>query len=162
MPKEKQNTPKAPEDVSMTEANTNTTPPPPNQPKRKKTTKHTTLSQFTIRNPAWSYIHLSLILPSTSSPSTSPPSPLDSPTAQLHLQSALSSFLGLHGTAVPIDFLKIEGQQVWLRVPREDVSAFVAAMGGWVGKSGQGWRVHGWGCWGADMGREGGGDLFDA
>lgn len=151
MPREK-DTPKAAEDVEMTDAQQAKT----NSTKRKKTTKHTTLSQFTIRNPAWAYIHLSLILASNSEPST-----LDPLTAQLQLQSALSSFLGLHGTAIPIDFLNINGHHVWLRVPREDVSAFVAAMGSWVGKNGQGWTVNNWGCWGPDMGRNSGADLFD-
>lgn len=153
-------------DIEMTDAeslpqpsssSTNTT----KSSKRKKTAKQTTLSQFTIRNPPWSYIHLSR-LASPSSTSLSAPEPLDALTAQIQLQAALSSFLGLHGTAIPIDFLNIEGQRIWARVPREDVSAVVAAVGGWVGKNGEGWRVIGWGCWGPDLGRDGGGQhLFD-
>lgn len=141
-------------DVEMTDAET--VKQSDSQAKRKKTTKHTTIAQFTIRNPAWSYIHLALI-----SPSATVSSEVDVLTAQIQLQAALSSFLGLHGTAIPLDFLKIKGQHLWLRVPREDVSAVVAAVGGWIGKSGEGWRVVNWGCWGPDVGRNSGADLFD-
>ncbi|RJE20017.1 hypothetical protein PHISCL_07646 [Aspergillus sclerotialis] len=66
---------------------------------------------------------------------------LDDLTARTFLTSALSQFLGLTGTAIPIDILKIsEGQPqnqntVWIRVPREDASAVVAALSSWVGGS---------------------------
>lgn len=129
-----------------------------NKTKRKKSNKQSTLCQFTIRNPQWSYIHLCLGSISTSV-AASPA--IDALTVQLHLQSALSSFLGLHGTAIPFDMLKIQGQDVWIRVPREDASAVVAAVGGWVSKGGEGWRIKNWGCWGPDAGRDAGLDLFD-
>lgn len=146
--------------------------PSTSQPKskRRKTSKPSVLASFTIRNPTWSYIHLTHLSSSSQIPlsetnnshdqfiSTSPS--IDAITARLQLQASLQQFLGLHGTAIPIDVLKIEGRQVWIRVPREDVSAVVTAVGGWVGKGGEGWRVHSWGCWGArDAGD--GSDLFD-
>ncbi|PGH23382.1 hypothetical protein AJ80_02492 [Polytolypa hystricis UAMH7299] len=69
---------------------------------------------FTARNPQWSYLKLELISqpdpsqqPSASS-STSATQPLDPLTARTYLTSALSQFLGLSGTSISIDILKIE------------------------------------------------------
>ncbi|GAB7351294.1 hypothetical protein MBLNU459_g1710t1 [Dothideomycetes sp. NU459] len=116
--------------------------------KRKRSTaKNTTLSQFTIRNPQWAYIHLSLIV---------------SPTLAAAAAAAESGSSNMNDVKAPIsvDILKLSGPDVWVRVPREDVSAVVAAVGGWVGKDGEGWRIKGWGCWGPAVGKDGGLDLF--
>lgn len=91
--------------------------------------------------------------------------PLDVLSARTYLSSALSQFLGLTGTAIPIDILKIDlasstsGQYaqpvlytearrydcVWVRVPREDGAAVVAALSSWIGGGGSGaniaWRI---------------------
>ena len=128
------------------------------QNKSKKPTKHQTVSQFTIRNPTWAYIQLSVIAVPASAASTTS----DALTVQLQLQSALSSFLGLHGTAIPIDLLDIQRHTVWLRVPREDASAVLAALGGWVSKNGQGWAVRKWSCWCPNLSAQSAHDLFDA
>lgn len=65
-------------------------------------------------------------------------------------------FLGLTGSAISIDILKVEGRECWVRVPREGLSPLIAAVGGWVGGSGAGaggmeervgWRVRGSGNW---------------
>ncbi|KAF2085802.1 hypothetical protein K490DRAFT_67400 [Saccharata proteae CBS 121410] len=103
-----------------------------------------TTTTHTLRSPS-TYIHLTLLLP---------PAPLaaptDTPTFLTHLQSALSTFLGLHGAAIPIDVLRTSGNDIWIRVPRQDGSAVVAACGGYVGGGngeGVGWRVRGWGGW---------------
>ena len=148
------------EDVEMADADNSDKGDETNQSntqtKRKKPSKHTTLAQFTMRSPTWAYMHLSLIF---ASPSTL--QPLDALTAQLHLQAALSTFLGLHGTAIPFDFLKIKDHHVWLRLPREDASAVVAAVGGWVGNNGQAWKVNDWGCWGPRLTSQTGMDLFE-
>ncbi|GAB7351293.1 hypothetical protein MBLNU459_g1710t2 [Dothideomycetes sp. NU459] len=133
--------------------------------KRKRSTaKNTTLSQFTIRNPQWAYIHLSLIVSPTlaaaAAAAESGSSNMNDVKARSYLQYALSQFLGLHGAAISVDILKLSGPDVWVRVPREDVSAVVAAVGGWVGKDGEGWRIKGWGCWGPAVGKDGGLDLF--
>lgn len=127
--------------------------------KRKRANKNTTLSNFTIRNPPWSYVHLSLNSPAKPS-SGSVPATVNDVKARSYLQYALSQFLGLHGSAIPIDILNLSGADVWVRVPREDASAVVAAVGGWVGKEGEGWIVRDWGCWGPGGGRDGGMDLF--
>jgi len=131
--------------------------------RKRKQSKPVILSHFTIRNPPWTYLHLSLLTPATLRTANEPPAAnttsLDAITVQIHMQSALRQFLGLHGTAIPFDVLKIEGHDTWVRLPREDASAVVAALGGWVGKNGEGWRVKSRDAWGP---REGDGrDLFD-
>ena len=125
------------------------------------TTKPTTLKNLTLRSPPWSYIHLQQFQHST----PANPTPLDPLTCHLHISHALHSFLGLHGSAVPIDILKLDSEseagrgELWIRVPAQDRSAVLAAVGGWVGKSGEGWRVLGWSSWGIGE-RDGGRDLF--
>ncbi|KAL3410368.1 UPF0235 protein [Aspergillus fumigatus] len=75
------------------------------------------------------------LLPLTSTTQTT----LDPLTARTHLTAALAQFLGLTGTAIPLDILKItqEGQAqtptVWIRVPRSDAAAVVAALSSWIG-----------------------------
>ncbi|PYH65356.1 uncharacterized protein BO88DRAFT_490610 [Aspergillus vadensis CBS 113365] len=106
---------------------------------------------FTSRTPTWTYLKLQLINnpPTTSSTST----PLDPLTARTYLSAALSQFLGLTGTTIPIDILKISppssstgnktggggsgglGSTVWTRVPRDDAAAVVAALSSWIGGS---------------------------
>lgn len=67
------------------------------------------------------------------------PTPLDAVTARTYLTSALSQFLGLTGTSISIDILKIVSDQphtqeeIWIRVPRDDASAVVGALSSWVG-----------------------------
>lgn len=83
-------------------------------------------------------------------------------TAQMHLTAALSSFLGLHGSAIAFDILKLEGQDVWIRVQAEDRAAVVAATGGWVNGAREGWRVVGWSCWNVEgAGSRRGEELFE-
>lgn len=69
-----------------------------------------------------------------------PIQPLDTLSARSYLSSALSQFLGLTGTAIPIDILKIENSSptekydsAWIRVPREDAAAVVGAVSSWIG-----------------------------
>ncbi|KAJ5381272.1 uncharacterized protein N7496_003700 [Penicillium cataractarum] len=130
----------------MTEA------PPSTAPKRKAPDSTPTTINFTSRNPPWTYLKLQLI-PQPDTPSLQPLDPLS---ARTYLSSALSQFLGLTGTAIPIDILKIENKgssangttkydAVWVRVPRDDGAAVVAAISSWIGGSGSGsgaaWRV---------------------
>lgn len=96
----------------------------------------------TIRSPPFAYMRISLRSLSSSTSSTV----LDELTVRSHLTSALTQFLGLHGSAIAVDILKVEGAECWIRVPREDLSAVGAAVGGWVGE-GVGWRVEGKGNW---------------
>ncbi|KAJ9622409.1 hypothetical protein H2203_006629 [Taxawa tesnikishii (nom. ined.)] len=141
------------EDVDMGDTSESKQSSLPTTTKRKRDKKTITLANFTIRNPSWSYFHLSLLgLPFTGD--------LDALTAHKYLQLALSQFLGLHGRAIPFDFLKLEGQDVWIRVPFDDSGAIVAALLGWIGKSGEGWRIRDRGAWGPDSGMGDGMDLF--
>jgi len=89
-----------------------------------------------------------------------PQEPLDPLTARTYLTSALSQFLGLMGTAIPLDILKLEQvpvpssssstststsstrttqttkyQFLWLRVARDDAAVVVAALSSWVGSA---------------------------
>ncbi|TKX19511.1 hypothetical protein C1H76_8360 [Elsinoe australis] len=126
--------------------------------------QNTVISQFTICNPDWSYLHLKLVTTaslqaSIDSTKKTKAASIDEVTAYLHLQSALERFLGVHGTAIPLDILKVDGNEVWVRAPKQDADAVVAAAGGWVGGGGEGWRVIDWGCWGPSEGEDGR-DLF--
>ncbi|KAL2825641.1 hypothetical protein BDW59DRAFT_172269 [Aspergillus cavernicola] len=96
---------------------------------------------FTARNPPWTYLKLQLVhQPNTSLAIQS--TPLDPLTARTHLTSALSQFLGLAGTSIPIDILKASPETaqpqpvekiIWIRVPRQDAPAVVSAVSSWVG-----------------------------
>ena len=102
---------------------------------------------ITIRHPPFTYFHLTLLTSSNSYPISSAPS-IDILTARAHLTSALSQFLGITGTAIPIDFLKVEDRDVWIRVPREDAAAVAGAVSQWVGMDGESsWRVQRKGEW---------------
>lgn len=56
---------------------------------------------------------------------------------------------------MPIDILKITGRECWVRVPRQDLGAFAAALTAWVGTgSASGFRIYAAGDWlGALVGR---------
>ena len=102
---------------------------------------------------------------------------LDALSARTYLSCALSQFLGLTGTAIPIDILKIEPRgtktngngvnkydSAWVRVPRDDGAAVVAAISSWIGGSGSGsgaaWRVCAKGNYLGALVAGSGGDLF--
>ena len=117
-----------------------------------------TQRSLTIRS-SYTYFHLVLL---TSTPSSSAQPSLDLLTARTYLTSALSQYLGLTGTAIPIDFLKIEGRSVWIRVPREDGVALVGALSQWVGKdSDVSWRVKAKGEWLGSVVAGNGDNLFE-
>ena len=84
--------------------------------------------RFTLRGAPYTYLHLSI----TKIAEPTPRVPLDAITARTYLTSALAQYLGLTGTAIPIDILKVTGQHFWIRVPREDASAVVVAVGQWA------------------------------
>ncbi|KAF2156158.1 hypothetical protein K461DRAFT_291104 [Myriangium duriaei CBS 260.36] len=126
--------------------------------KRKKSKPSTVISQMTLRKPEWAYIHLRLISPSSlvaHAAGNSTLTPVDEVTVYMHIQSALKSFLGVHGTAITLDFLRVKGHDIWIRTPRQDVNALVAAVGGWIGSSGEALRIMDWGSWGPNEGRNG-------
>lgn len=110
-----------------------------------KATKSHEINSRTIKLPAFSYACLELI--------SDPPSrvPLDDLTVRSYLTTAFTQFLGLTGSAISVDILKVEPKECWIRVPREDLSAVLAAVGGWIGRGENGvevaWRVRGGGNW---------------
>ena len=83
---------------------------------------------FTLRGSPYTYLHLSLTNISKSTDRAA----LDDITARTYLTSALSQYLGLTGSAIPIDILKVADQDLWIRVPEQDASAVVAAVGQWA------------------------------
>lgn len=84
----------------------------------------------------------------TSNPvATAQSAPVDIITARKYLSSALQQFLGMTGTAICIDILKIDGRDVWLRVPREDRAAVANALSSWAGAEEVAWIIKGKGEW---------------
>ncbi|KAF2785707.1 hypothetical protein K505DRAFT_380724 [Melanomma pulvis-pyrius CBS 109.77] len=92
------------------------------------------------------------------------------------LTPALTAYLGLAGSSVPIDVLRTRRRDVWIRVPRRDARGVRAGLAGWVGVCGGdlvpgvrrgearvkvAWRVVGEAAALAGVGMGGGGDLFD-
>ncbi len=91
------------------------------------------------------YLHLTLI--SSALISTSSALSIDILTARTYLTSALLQHLGLTGTAISIDFLKVDGRDMWIRVPREDSAAVVGALSAWMGGEDVVWRFRGESGW---------------
>lgn len=102
---------------------------------------------FTLRSPPYSYLHLSLVPSGGPARSSSDETQLDSVTVYSYLNSALSRFLGVHGSAISFDILKESGRDVWVRIPSEDASALVAALAQWTNSKGDMLRVIGRSAW---------------
>lgn len=95
--------------------------------KKRKANPHHLLHQSTLRKPSWTYFHLALFSPYYSQRS------MDILTTKSHLNSALRRFLGLHGEAITVDILRVDKNEVWIRVPREDATAVHEALSSWTG-----------------------------
>jgi len=108
-----------------------------------------TETTFTLRSPPFSYVHLRATHQAQNGnfPKLSQQQDLDEVTLISYVTNALSQYLGLTGTAIPIDILKVEGGEGWIRLPREDENAVVAALSQWMGKGGATLRVLGRGSW---------------
>ncbi|KIW71431.1 hypothetical protein PV04_03600 [Phialophora macrospora] len=105
--------------------------------------KEPTTTTVTLRNPPFSYFHLRLI-----SLEPQPQQPLDELTIRSYLTAALQQYLGLTGTAIPIDILKVDDDQnAWIRVPRDDELAVTAAVSQWVGSKDVNLRIEARGTW---------------
>lgn len=81
----------------------------------------------TIKNPPYSYAHLELVT------STTQPESLDELQVKAYCTAALRQFLGLTGQAMFLDILKVEGGDCWVRVPRDDLGSFAAAITAYKG-----------------------------
>ncbi|PSN60306.1 hypothetical protein BS50DRAFT_681796 [Corynespora cassiicola Philippines] len=128
-------------DATTSESTTTTTP---KKRKRKDATGPShVLFQTAFRAHEWTYFHLSLTTPSTSTlplssaaptPTTNDPPPsLDETTISSLLSPPLIQYLGLMGASIAIDILKVAGREVWVRVPRQDAKAVRASLAGWIG-----------------------------
>ncbi|PLB43175.1 hypothetical protein P170DRAFT_481125 [Aspergillus steynii IBT 23096] len=133
------------------------------------------ITTFVARNPPWTYLKLQLVHQPGTSPAVQS-QPLDPLTARTYLTSALSQFLGLTGTTISIDILKVfpEAEQqtptnktAWIRVPSDDAAAVVAALSSWIGGNAGGgvvgsvaWRVCAKGNFLGALVNGSGGDLF--
>ncbi|KAG5943370.1 hypothetical protein E4U60_006697 [Claviceps pazoutovae] len=53
---------------------------------------------------------------------------LDDLMVKSYMTAALTQFLGLTGSAIPIDILKAQDSTCWVRLPREDMDSFAAAI----------------------------------
>lgn len=92
----------------------------------------------TAKSPRFSYAHLELITSSIEAPASSLLSSseqLDNLQVKSYCTSALRQFLGLTGQAIPVDVLKVQGVDCWVRVPKPDLSMFAAAITAWRGSS---------------------------
>ncbi|KAI1406505.1 hypothetical protein F4819DRAFT_160452 [Hypoxylon fuscum] len=108
----------------------------------------------TIRAPRFTYAHLEVFSNSTKLPE------LDALQVRSYCTSALKQFLGTTGIGIPLDILKVEGRDCWLRMPRDDLGAFAAAITAWQGSVQDGThstlRIRGCSDWlGALVGRDG-------
>ncbi|KAI1375219.1 hypothetical protein F4677DRAFT_446726 [Hypoxylon crocopeplum] len=108
----------------------------------------------TIRAPRYSYAHLQLLSDSTN------PGELDALQVRSYCTSALKQFLGTTGVGIPLDILKVDRKDFWLRLPRDDLGAFSAAITAWQGSFQDGihssLRIIGCSDWlGALVGRDG-------
>lgn len=77
----------------------------------------------TIRSNKWGYVHLKLV-PNNHTTHLE----LDNLQAKLLCTSALTQFLGISGKAMPIDILKVERAEFWIRLQAQDLPRFNAAV----------------------------------
>lgn len=99
----------------------------PSSQKWGQETSHTLHTQ-TLTSP-YSYAHLQLVTDSPQDIS------LDNLLVKSYCTAALKQFLGLTGQAIPIDILKAQNKACWVRLPREDVKNFSAAITAYRGSS---------------------------
>ncbi|KAI8961567.1 hypothetical protein F5Y11DRAFT_325774 [Daldinia sp. FL1419] len=140
-------------DVSMTDASTVGTQ------SATKVKKSHELATITIRSSRYSYAHLELFSASAD------PGVLDALQVRSKCTSALKQFLGTTGLGIPLDILKVDGKDCWLRMPRDDLGAFSAAITAWQGSYHDGvhssLRIRGCSDWlGALVGRDGEDELW--
>jgi ribonuclease P/MRP protein subunit POP8 len=92
---------------------------------RKRRQKPAVVQTTTHRRPQWTYFHLFIFS------TASDPTPVDIITVKQYLNSATTRFLGLIGSAIPVDILNLAGNDLWVRVPRDTSVAFHEAVSGW-------------------------------
>ncbi|KAI1117279.1 hypothetical protein F5Y14DRAFT_377247 [Nemania sp. NC0429] len=136
-------------DTSMASTSTRSAP---------KVNKSHELARSVIKTPPYSYAHLELSGADLSSKNTGAEE-LDALQVRSYCTAALKQFLGATGMAIPLDILKVEGRSCWLRVPRDNLGAFAAAITAWQGTAQEGahsiFRIRGCSDWlGALVGQQ--------
>jgi ribonuclease P/MRP protein subunit POP8 len=82
----------------------------------------------TIKAPPFSYAHLELVTEDSTQAIN-----LDELQVKSYCTAALRQFMGLTGAGMPLDILKAQGNQCWVRVERPDLGSFAAAITAWRG-----------------------------
>ena len=94
-----------------------------------KAQKSRELFTCTIKSPPHSYARLEMVS------ETLEPVQLDALQVRSYCTAALRQFLGDTGAAIAVDILRVRGAECWLRVPRQDLAAFAAALTAFPGIS---------------------------
>ncbi|KAK8856490.1 Ribonuclease P [Apiospora arundinis] len=102
-----------------------------------KSQKSHELASCVIKDPIFSYAHLQVLTGNPHQESIE----LDALQVRSYCTSALQQFLGIAGTAISIDILKVDGADCWLRIPRDNLGAFSAAITAWRGTNENGVHV---------------------
>jgi len=123
--------------------------------KRSRPNASATPHTNTLRHPQWSYFHLSMFTLNSGQPS------MDAISARQSLNSALTRFLGLTGSSISLDIIKLEGRELWVRVPRDDGKAFHEAISAWIGGGQARFIVKGRSDWLVKLVAGAGGQLFE-
>jgi ribonuclease P/MRP protein subunit POP8 len=86
----------------------------------------------TVRQPPYAYAQIKV-----DSGDSSVSAALDPLLARSYCASALQRFLGITGSAITVDILKVDERagEFWVRVPRPDLGRFSAAITTWPGAS---------------------------
>ncbi|CAK7208281.1 hypothetical protein SCUCBS95973_000049 [Sporothrix curviconia] len=91
------------------------------------------LYSSTIGRPPFAYARIEVVHSSAplGSRTGSDQEALDALQARSYCDAALKQFLGATGAAIPLDLLKLDGSEFWVRLPREDLGLFAAALAAW-------------------------------
>ena len=114
-------------------------PRPPRTAKSRFLKHQDQATTTTLRHPPYLYIRLHLLSPSSHATTATIPT-LDALTLHTYLRSALTSYHGLHGSAIAdsIDILQISAatNTGLVRVAYQDGTAVTAGIAAWAGSSG--------------------------
>lgn len=93
--------------------------------KTAKESKSRELYSSTLSRPPFAYAQIEVVQNQSS------PGVLDALQVRSYCDAALKQFLGATGAAMPLDLLKLDGSEFWVRLPREDMGLFAAALAAW-------------------------------
>ncbi|CAK7217912.1 hypothetical protein SBRCBS47491_003325 [Sporothrix bragantina] len=108
--------------------------------KTSKESKTRELYSSTIGRPLFAYAQIEVVRSSAplGGSTGSGQEALDALQVRSYCDAALKQFLGATGAAMPLDLLKLDGSEFWVRLPREDLGLLAAALAAWnpVSRSG--------------------------